>query len=133
VIESWAINKQERIDAMNSYLKFTSAALVLTVTGACASVKRPPQAPPVAVTRTTENISQRIETVAEEDFSPERADVAMALRVFAGAYQAARRYSVAETLYQRALAIQEEATPQDSQAIAQTLRDLITLYRAQKR
>src|SRR5664280_158827 len=114
---------------MSLCLKTTSAALIVAVAGACASVKPPPSASAI---KSSEEIAKRIETVAQEDFSPERADVATALRIFARAYQDTHKYSVAETLYQRALAIQEAVAPENNEAMAQILRDYILLYRVER-
>jgi tetratricopeptide (TPR) repeat protein len=114
---------------MSASLKTGSAALIVAFAAACTSVKPSPSAPAV---RSSEEIAKRIETVAGEDFSPERADVATALRAFARAYQETRKYSVAEILYQRALAIQEADAPDNNEAMAQTLRDFISLYRAER-
>src|SRR5271170_7000626 len=104
---------------MRTYFQAVMVASVLGAMTACKSVT--PTAPPAPAVRTSQDIANRIETVANEDFSPGQADVAVALRIFAGAYQAAHNYSVAEALYQRALAIQEAMTPPDNQAMAQTL------------
>ena len=112
---------------MNACRKVATVTVLVIAAGACETVNPPP-----ASLRSSEEIAKRIEAVAEEDFSPEPVDVAVALRTFAGAYQAARKYTVAEALYQRALAIQQSVAPEDRAAMTQTLRDLISLYRVEK-
>ena len=78
-------------------------------------------------------LAQRLLAYSEKTFGPNHPNVATALGILAGIYEAQGRYADAEPLSKRALAIYEKANGPDHPNVALALNNLAKLYKDQGR